>query len=263
MNNLINLNNNQLIFISLILIPLIILLICSFTKKNNYENIIIDIKEDFDVNEMLGINKTNLDDRKIDSNIPVINKNKKIEKENVNKPKKLKSYDDKTENIPTNELDIKNFNKKIPYINPTNNSKLANHNEKTDFDLKSKKCQFYDGKCPNGFTSLGSFSLLGESKLLCGGNDRKTVSAKAVATIKNGSVRKIELTEKGIGYKEPPKVIIIGSDNNDNATAKTVISDNGSVEGISIVYGGSGYTGTPIVKIDDPNISQCHLCCEF
>lgn len=261
MNNLINLNNNQLVFITLILIPLIILLICSF-NKNNYENIMVDIKEDFNVDDFLkniGLNETELNNKESDNkDIPVINK--KIKDEIVNKPEKSKSYNDKPNIINTDKKNMEKFRKSISLLNPIRITKLPNHNEKTDFDLKSKKCQFYDDKCPNGFTSLGTFSLLDDYTLSFEENNKKIISAKAISNISDGSITNIKIIDKGFGYKDAPKVSIIG-DCKRRAIVKSIIDDNGSVVRINIIDKGDGYEKEPQINIDKPNISQYYMCC--
>lgn len=262
MKNLINLNNNQLIFITLILLPLIILLICSFNKKNNYEN--FDTKEDFDLNTFLknlGVSETETD------NIPVVNMIKedeivnqpKKEDEIVNQPEKKDTYDDEPIDISTDKKDMDVFNKQIPILNQIRITKLAKHNKKTDFDLKSRQCQFYNKKCPDGFTSLGTFSLLDDSTLLFG-DDKKFSPAKAVANISDGKITDIKMIDNGSGYTDAPKVSIIG-DCKKNAYGRCIIDDLGSVVAIDITDNGDGYKNKPQIKIDVPEVSQYYMCC--
>ena len=72
--------------------------------------------------------------------------------------------------------------------------------------------------------------------------------ALAVATVSNGSVDKITVTEVGSGYGASPSVIISAPPTTRTAAAKATVI-NGFVVSISVTDGGFGYTFPPIVTV--------------
>lgn len=76
--------------------------------------------------------------------------------------------------------------------------------------------------------------------------------ATAVASITDGEVTAISLTNDGVGYSEATVTITGGGGANSTATA--VIDDSDSVSQIIITNGGSGYTSTPTVTISAPDL---------
>jgi hypothetical protein len=70
-------------------------------------------------------------------------------------------------------------------------------------------------------------------------NNSLGFGATANATVTNGVVTAITLTNAGQGYVAPPRLQILG--NGSGARATTTIGDNSQVSGITIVDGGSGY----------------------
>jgi formylglycine-generating enzyme required for sulfatase activity len=74
--------------------------------------------------------------------------------------------------------------------------------------------------------------------------------ATAVATITNGSVATIEITDGGSGYVAPPNVAFIdGGGSGASALAQVTA---GAVSAILLETSGSGYTSAPAVAIDPP-----------
>lgn len=67
--------------------------------------------------------------------------------------------------------------------------------------------------------------------------------AQANATVINGSVSSVSVTNQGLGYKAPPLVEFVGE--GAGATATATINDNGSVSSITVTSGGSGYLPVP------------------
>jgi hypothetical protein len=277
--------DNHILYLVLILLPLILLLLCY--NKNNYEN--------FELKKILGLNKsngknTNLNNlnnimKSIESDDPkpkiinIDNEQNNIESDkkdlkktlqeidnfnlnSLNNNSKKNSYDDEKLDKISSEDDIKKLKKDIPIgLNIKEQSKMSKHNDITDFDKKRRQCQFYEDKCPNGYTSFGSFSLIGESSLICGGNNKNNKKqAKAVPIIKNGKVIDAKILDGGSGYTENPKSIIVGNCKR-NAKGECIIDDNGSVVAINITDKGHGYKSTPEIKIDNPSASECYMCC--
>lgn len=70
-------------------------------------------------------------------------------------------------------------------------------------------------------------------------NNSLGFGATANATVTDGVVTAITLTNAGQGYVAPPRLQILG--NGSGARATTTIGDNNQVAGITIVDGGSGY----------------------
>jgi hypothetical protein len=72
--------------------------------------------------------------------------------------------------------------------------------------------------------------------------DQPGTPALAYATVENGQVTSITVTEGGSGYLAPPKIDIIGDGS--GATAEAIISE-GVVVGITVTNPGSGYWYLP------------------
>jgi hypothetical protein len=79
--------------------------------------------------------------------------------------------------------------------------------------------------------------------------DQPSSPALAVATVENGVVTAINITNGGSGYLAPPRIVIVG--NGSGATATATINDTGVVTAINITNGGSGYWPLPNVG---PNV---------
>jgi hypothetical protein len=97
--------------------------------------------------------------------------------------------------------------------------------------------------CGFGYTVAPKVSFIG------GGGS----GAKAVATIGNGIVGIITVTDGGSGYINPPSVSFIGV-SSVAAQASSIINDSGSVTQIRITNAGLGYTQVPQIQIGSPNI---------
>jgi len=84
-----------------------------------------------------------------------------------------------------------------------------------------------------GTTTVGIASLTGEY-IQCNG-------------LRGGMVEAIDLVNAGCGYSVAPQVKITpsGNDDGNGATATTGISTNGSIQFVTVVSGGSGYTTNP------------------
>jgi hypothetical protein len=70
-----------------------------------------------------------------------------------------------------------------------------------------------------------------------------------VATVTDGVVTGINITNGGSGYLAPPRIVIVG--NGSGARATATINDTGVVTGITITNGGAGYWPLPNVG---PNV---------
>ena len=79
--------------------------------------------------------------------------------------------------------------------------------------------------------------------------DQPSSPALAVATVTDGVVTAINITNGGSGYLAPPRIVIVG--NGSGARATATINDTGVVTGITITNGGAGYWPLPNVG---PNV---------
>ena len=77
-------------------------------------------------------------------------------------------------------------------------------------------------------------------------------TATAVATLSNGAVDAVTVTDPGEGYLYPPSVSITGG-GGVGATATATISD-GSVRSITVTAPGGGYTNVPEVVVGPPDV---------
>ena len=79
--------------------------------------------------------------------------------------------------------------------------------------------------------------------------DQPSSPALAGATVTDGVVTGINITNGGSGYLAPPRIVIVG--NGSGARATATINDTGVVTGITITNGGAGYWPLPNVG---PNV---------
>ena len=79
--------------------------------------------------------------------------------------------------------------------------------------------------------------------------DQPSSPALATATVTDGVVTGINITNGGSGYLAPPRIVIVG--NGSGARATATINNTGVVTGITITNGGAGYWPLPNVG---PNV---------
>lgn len=79
------------------------------------------------------------------------------------------------------------------------------------------------------------------------------VGAAATCSINADSngVYLVSVVDSGLGYVNPPSVSIVGAASSMSA-AKSTLNNSGSVSGIRLVRGGSGYSSDPVVVISGP-----------
>lgn len=206
-----------------------------------------------------------------EKNKPTNKKNNDVDKIIDNDLVKSKNVKDISEN---NE-DIKLTND-IKLIKKDNSSKMEKKdvNKTESFqasnNLPSKlfgKCQFFNEKCPEGYSSFGNFSIegVGSNLSLNCGNIRDTKPAKAMAEIKNNAIYEIHILDHGHGYlpSQPPRITIEGGKGN-GASAEAVVDDNGYLKIIKVINPGYNYIETPNIVIEaQSNDSACHFCCKM
>jgi hypothetical protein len=183
-----------------------------------------------------------------------------------------------TENSALNKMLEKqamaNSQKAVPIINVKPQSIVKNVPDKSDFQKKFE-CQFFNGTCPSGWSSNGSFTLSGLGSgisVKCGGDNTKISSTikpcKCVAEVVDKKVKKIHITDTGSGYSvyNVPEITIKSRNGKGSgALAEAIVDDSGKVKVITIIDEGSGYTETPIVEIGNSMMEQqqqINLCCK-
>jgi hypothetical protein len=77
-------------------------------------------------------------------------------------------------------------------------------------------------------------------------------TAQATASILNGFVVSITVTDGGSGYSSPPSVVLVNGGGT-GASAVATIDSTGAVTGINLLTAGSGYTSAPAVVISSPS----------
>ena len=94
-------------------------------------------------------------------------------------------------------------------------------------------------------------------------NNNESETATGVASIKNGFIDKIYITNKGKGYNKVPLISIIGG-NGDDAKAKCTLDEkNKCIKEIRLISRGRNYTSTPTIVIEKPTSNHvCKLCCK-
>lgn len=100
-------------------------------------------------------------------------------------------------------------------------------------------------------------------------NDTSSRQAKAVASIKNGYIDNIHLVDSGLGYKDDPKIMIVGGNGSDALCSAILDVDNPdkskrtSIKKIEIKNSGRNYNSTPRILIENPSSNhKCKLCCK-
>ena len=129
---------------------------------------------------------------------------------------------------------------------------------------QSMNCKFLNSsKCHPDYPNFSGASLnIGgdKNKMKCDsvGGEK---DAKAVCTIGNGRITGVYMIEEGSGYEVLPKAIVIGGGGS-GCKLETEVVD-GKLKKIVVKEAGQGYSETPVIKIESPNMSNgCYLCCK-
>ena len=119
-------------------------------------------------------------------------------------------------------------------------------------------------ECTDGFKPTGA-----EFEGIKCQNDNTIRQAKAVASIKDGRLDSIHLVDSGLGYKDQPKVMIVGGNGSDALCSAILDVDNkdkmkrSSIKKIEVKNSGRNYNSTPQVLIENPHTNhKCQLCCK-
>jgi hypothetical protein len=124
---------------------------------------------------------------------------------------------------------------KMDLVHYTGTVKLqaADNYQSTWYDVTESR-QYLDRTETVYFNAVGYYPLLRVAL-----NNSIGAGASATATVTNGVVTSIEVTNPGQDYVAAPYVQILG--NGSGATARAVLGSNGTVASIDVVTGGSGY----------------------
>ena len=130
--------------------------------------------------------------------------------------------------------------------------------------IQSMNCKFLNSsKCHPDYPNFSGASLnIGgdKNKMKCDsvGGEK---DAKAVCTIGNGRITGVYMIEEGNGYEVSPKAVVIGGGGSGCKLESEVV--DGKLKKIVVKEAGQGYSETPVIKIESPNMSNgCYLCCK-
>lgn len=131
-------------------------------------------------------------------------------------------------------------------------------------NLPSMNCKFLNSsKCHPDYPNFSGASLNfgGEkNKVKCDSVGGEKM-AKAICTIGNGRITGVYMIDEGSGYEVSPKAVVVGGGGSKCKLEAEVI--DGKLKKIVVKDGGEGFTETPVIKIESPNMSNgCYLCCK-
>jgi hypothetical protein len=130
--------------------------------------------------------------------------------------------------------------------------------------VPSMNCKFLNSqKCHPDYPNFSGASLNfggDKNKVKCDSVGGEKV-AKAICTIADGRITGAYIIDEGSGYEVAPKVVVEGGGGS-GCKLESEVAD-GKLKKIVVKLGGEGFTGTPSVKIESPNMSNgCYLCCK-
>ena len=128
----------------------------------------------------------------------------------------------------------------------------------------SMNCKFLNSqKCHPDYPNFSGASLNfggDKNKVKCDSVGGEKV-AKAICTIGDGRITGVYMIDEGSGYEVSPKVVVEGGGGSGCKLESEVV--DGKLKKIIVKERGEGFTGTPSIKIESPNMSNgCYLCCK-
>lgn len=128
----------------------------------------------------------------------------------------------------------------------------------------SMNCKFLNSpKCHPDYPNFSGASLnfgSDKNKIKCDSVGGEKI-AKAVCTIGNGRITGVYMIDEGSGYEVAPKAVVVGGGGSKCKLDAEIV--DGKLKKIIVKDGGEGFTETPVVKIESPNMSKgCYLCCK-
>ena len=152
------------------------------------------------------------------------------------------------------------------HLEDLGNKEKENRIQQTGIDKMvppQMNCKFLNSqKCHPDYPNFSGASIQFPegSKMKCDatGNEKP---AKAVCTISNGSVDGVYIIDGGEGHTENPRIEAIGG-GGEGAKFRGKV-ENGKITEITVESGGKGFHETPVIRIEQPNLSRgCYLCCK-
>lgn len=255
--------NKYLITSGVLMIIFLILVVLIFTVPTNRKNKIEEF-DDFKKHQKIlndfikqKTSHSNL------STIPIlngVNPNDEIEKKSSSFTPAEDAHDEGNQTASVNLKRINENNKKIKNQNKLKNNIIVN---KSIAENSCKYISSYNSKpdCPANYNMYSGASMgIGDGQLSCNGQMISNQRAEARATIEDGSIKKISITEPGGNYQRKPTIAIIGDGK--LATANCTLK-NGKVSKILITNPGKNYTYPPKIEFSKPDgMIYCHLCCQ-
>jgi hypothetical protein len=128
----------------------------------------------------------------------------------------------------------------------------------------SMNCKFLNSqKCHPDYPNFSGASLNfggDKNKVKCDSVGGEKM-AKAICTIGDGRITGVYMIDEGSGYEVAPKAVVEGGGGSGCKLEAEVV--DGKLKKIIVKQGGNGFTGTPVIKIESPNMSNgCYLCCK-
>lgn len=197
------------------------------------------------------------------SKIPIlngVNPNDEIQKETSSFIRVEDESDDDNQKASVNLKKINEHHKKIKNQNKYKNNIIVN---KSIAENSCKYISSYNSvpECPANYKMYSGASMgIGDGQLSCNGQMISNQRAEGRATLEDGSVKKIYITQPGGNYQKKPNINIIGDGK--LATANCSLK-NGKVSKVVITNPGRDYSSPPRVEFSKPDgMIYCHLCCQ-
>ena len=146
--------------------------------------------------------------------------------------------------VPTNGSSLTTFRLSMMHFTGNIKAQAAENYESGFYDVSNVHV-YYNETGPVYINVEGYHPLIRLAVDQYGGNINSQ-PATASATVINGSVNSITVTNSGAGYLAPPNVTIVGA--GAGARAEAVLS-GGTVSVINVIDGGTGYVPNPVNNI--------------
>ena len=217
------------------------------------------------------IAKSKVPDHKYSTRVP--DKKTKKDEYHIPMPKFDQLQNTFLDQLKPTVIELSHTKKNIVKYDSKTNKKNKKRNNKKQKNKKNKKkstissCRFFKSNkknfvCPADYAinTGAQFGVTGGA-IKCNGEEMGNQTAKAVATVNDGKIERIIITNSGSNYNTSPNVRIIGNGRLGSAYAKI---NEGKVVDITVTNGGTEYNSTPIIELGTPDgFSYCNLCCKL
>ena len=248
------------IFLLIVLLTIVILILILFRNKRIKIEEFDDFKRHQEVLNNFIKEKTSSSNL---ANIPIlngVNPNIEIEKKWSSFTPEEDDSDKDTHKASVNLKKINENNKKIKNQNKLRENIIIN---KSIAENSCKYISSYNSRpeCPANYNMYSGASMgIGDGQLSCNGQMISNQRAEGRATLEDGSIKKISITEPGGNYQKKPTISIIGDGK--LASADCTLK-NGKVSKVLITNPGKNYTYPPKIEFSKPDgMVYCHLCCQ-